>query len=98
MSGIEILGKLEKLIHARHRELPPSSYTTQLFTKGSAHIRRKIIEEAGESITAESPAEIIAESADLVFHLMVYWETEGIKLQHIIDELSQRMQRHLTDQ
>ena len=91
MSEMEILGELEKLIQARHRELPSSSYTTKLFTKGQAYIRRKIIEEAGESVTAESKREIIAESADLIFHLMVYWETEGIKLKQIIDELSQRM-------
>lgn len=91
MSGQEILRNLEHIIQERHRTMPAGAYTTELFSKGSAHIRRKIIEEAGESVTAESQEQIIAESADLIYHLMVYWEEMGISFDKIINELARRM-------
>ena len=85
-----ILGKLEQVIHKRKIELPEGSYTTHLFKSGAEKIRKKTGEEAIELILANSKNEIIYESADLIYHMMVLLESEGISFSSTLKELAKR--------
>jgi phosphoribosyl-ATP pyrophosphohydrolase len=70
-----------------------SSYVASLFAKGHKKIAQKIGEEATEVVLAASGGErreIISESADLLFHLMVLWAAHGIAPDNVAAELSAR--------
>ena len=73
--------------------MPENSYTTKLFDQGLNRITKKIGEEASEVIIAslaEKKEDIIYESADLFYHLLVLLANENIKLEEVIKELSNR--------
>jgi len=72
---------------------PESSYTARLFEGGVENMARKIGEEATEVIVAalrETPAHVVSESADLIYHLMVLWAEQGITPKDVLDELEGR--------
>lgn len=85
-----VLLQLEQLIRERKKKLPEGSYTTHLFTKGEEKIRKKTGEEAVELILARNNPEMIAESADLIYHLLVLLAERDIPLAQVIRELSRR--------
>ncbi|MFW5643852.1 MAG: phosphoribosyl-ATP diphosphatase, partial [Alkalispirochaeta sp.] len=68
------------------------SYTTHLFTKGPDKIRKKTGEEAVELILARSNEELLSEAADLIYHLMVLLEAEGLSITDVISVLHRRHQ------
>ncbi len=70
--------------------MPEGSYTTHLFSSGNEKIRKKTGEEAIELILASTRDELVFEAADLLFHLLVLLEDEGIGLEEIIGELQKR--------
>ena len=87
------LEALEEIIEARKTEMPDNSYTTSLFNKGIKKITKKLGEEASEVIIAslaEKRSDLIYESADLIYHLLVLLANEDISLQEVVDELSSR--------
>ena len=84
---------LEEIIGTRKTELPDNSYTTSLFNEGIKKITKKLGEEASEVIIAslaEKRSDLIYESADLVYHLLVLLANEDISLQEVVNELSSR--------
>ena len=84
---------LEKLIQSRKLQKPKNSYTTELFNEGIKKISKKLGEEASEVIIAslaEKRSDLIYESADLIYHLLVLLVNEDINFNEIIDELSKR--------
>tara|TARA_B100001250_G_scaffold327280_1_gene291442 strand:+ start:3401 stop:4003 length:603 start_codon:yes stop_codon:yes gene_type:complete len=84
---------LEKIIEERKNLMPKGSYTTTLFEEGINKISKKVGEEASEVIIAslaEQKKDLIYESADLIYHLLVLLANEGIKLEEIIQELNKR--------
>lgn len=85
----DVLTGLAAVIRQRHRELPEGSYTTHLFTSGTSRIRKKVGEEAVELLLAEGP-ELVSESADFLYHLLVLLEAEGVSLSQIAAELRTR--------
>jgi len=85
-----ILLALAGIVAQRKRELPEGSYTTHLFTSGIEKIRKKTGEEAVELILAREPGEIVYEAADLIYHLIVLLEAEGIGLDRVFGELEKR--------
>lgn len=85
------LEKLRQVIAERHRDLPEGSYTTLLFQKGEDKIRKKTGEEAIELILATDRQDIVSESADLIYHLMVLLEVKGIPVDEVLAELESRM-------
>ena len=89
-SAATILKRLEQVIHERRRTLPERSYTASLFRAGGAAIRRKVGEEAIEVITAGGGAELAAESADLIFHLLVLLAAEEVPLDEVLRILAAR--------
>lgn len=85
------LEKLKLVIAGRRRDMPEGSYTTLLFTKGEDKIRKKTGEEAIELLLAQSRKDIVSESADLVYHLMVLLEVKDIPVDEVLAELEGRM-------
>jgi phosphoribosyl-ATP pyrophosphohydrolase len=72
----DVLDDLFATIDSRREELPEGSYTASLFTheKGENAMLEKLGEEATETILAAKDgddAALVAESADLVYHLLV---------------------------
>lgn len=86
----EVLEKLSLLIAQRHQDMPEGSYTTHLFEKGLDKIRKKTGEEAVELILARDEKDVIYESADLVYHMLVLLEASGLKWSEVVEELARR--------
>ena len=89
-SAATILERLEEVIGDRRRTLPKHSYTASLFRAGDAAIRRKVGEEAVEVITAADGAELAAESADLIYHLLVLLAAADVPLADVLHILAAR--------
>lgn len=85
-----VLAALADVILTRKRELPEGSYTTHLFQSGSEKIRKKLGEEAVELILASRRDRTISESADLLYHLLVFLADDGITLDEVAAELRKR--------
>ncbi|MEJ5263267.1 MAG: bifunctional phosphoribosyl-AMP cyclohydrolase/phosphoribosyl-ATP diphosphatase HisIE [Ignavibacterium sp.] len=91
--NINFLLKLSELINQRKKDLPENSYTTKLFKEGSDRIIQKVGEEATEVIIAaknKSKQQIIYESADLLYHLIVMLADNELTLTDIVKELESR--------
>jgi len=85
-----ILELLQEVLLRRKRDLPEGSYTTHLFQSGAEKIRKKTGEEAIELILASSRSEIIYESADLIYHMLVLLLSENISIEEVLAELGKR--------
>lgn len=88
-----VLDRLFKTIESRRGADPSTSYTAKLFAKGRHKIARKVGEEAIEVIVAaidETPNHVAAESADVLYHLMVLWADVGIKPRDVWAALAAR--------
>ncbi len=89
------MGELSRVIHDRKEKMPEGSYTTKLFSSGVDRILKKVGEEAGEVIIAaknHSKGEIAWEVSDLLYHLLVLLEQEGVGLGEVAQELQNRSQ------
>jgi phosphoribosyl-ATP pyrophosphohydrolase len=90
-----VLDELFATIESRKADLPDGSYTASLFTheKGENAVLEKIGEESTEAILAakdDDREELTAESADLVYHLLVLLAMKDIDLDDLRDELRTR--------
>ena len=86
--------KLSQIIKKRKKDPPKDSYVAKLFGKGKVKIANKLGEEAVETITAylyEGKKELLEESADLMFHLLVLLEDSGLTIEEVEETLSKRM-------
>ena len=84
---------LAKTIDARAASDGEASYTKKLLEKGTAHCAKKLGEEAVETVIAalETRREpLVAESADLVYHLLVLLKSRGVSLEEVEAALAQR--------
>lgn len=93
MNEKSVLTQLEAVIRQRKAERPEDSYTTKLFNGGIDRILKKIGEEAGEIIIASknaNPDEIIYETADFLYHLLVMLAYHDIPWQDVENELQRR--------
>ena len=84
------LEELVKIIRERKDSSPDRSYTNKLLNdkKLSAEKVREEIKELLEAV--EKNTNKIHESADVLYHLLVYFEAHGIKIEDVIDELQKR--------
>ena len=84
---------LEDLINlARERKINPieGSYTNKLLEDKSL-AKEKVIEEINELIEAvEKDSNKIHEAADVLYHLIMYLEKSGIKIEQVMEELKSR--------
>lgn len=89
------IGQLQSVIQQRHRDMPEGSYTTKLFKKGVKKIAQKVGEEAVETIIEavdNNNEDLIYEISDLIYHLLVLMENQGLTIADIEKELAQRHQ------
>lgn len=87
------LNKLYKIIEDRKNKMSKDSYVASLFRKGQDKIIQKVEEEAIEVVVAaknEGRERIIAEVADLIFHLLIMLVNYRIALKDILQELEKR--------
>jgi phosphoribosyl-ATP pyrophosphohydrolase len=87
------LHDLEARVHQRAAASPDQSYTRKLLDKGVAHCAKKLGEEAVETALAavgEDRDHLIAEAADLLYHLFVVLEARGVTLADVEAVLEQR--------
>jgi phosphoribosyl-ATP pyrophosphohydrolase len=87
---VAVISELWETIQQRNESRPEGSYTTHLFTQGEEKIRKKTGEEAVELILARREDEIVHESADLIYHLLVLLESTGIGIARLLAELRRR--------
>lgn len=90
--GNEFFSFLEDLIQNRKKQMPTGSYTTALFERGIVQISKKLGEEAVEVIVSaqQSQERTIQETADLLYHLLVFLSAREINLSQVIAELASR--------
>ena len=87
------LTKLEEIVAARAKASPEHSWTAKLVQHGQAMAAKKLGEEAVETVIAaisNDRENLVAESADLLYHLMVVLKIADIPLQDVMSELERR--------
>ena len=92
-SRIEFLQRLEQIVAERILTAPAGSYTAELAAAGTRRMAQKVGEEACEVVLAAAAGdrdELLDESADLLYHLIVLLNCQGIKLADIAAKLEQR--------
>ena len=89
----EFIQRLEEIIRDRFENPPAGSYTAKLARAGTKRIAQKVGEEGVElalASVAGDKDEIVAEAADLIYHLLVLLNREGISLADVAAELERR--------
>ncbi len=92
-SSLAFLSSLENIIEQRVAERPEGSYTARLFAQGPKRIAQKVGEEGLEvalAAVAETDDKVLAESADLLYHLVVLLKSRGLALARVVAELESR--------
>jgi phosphoribosyl-ATP pyrophosphohydrolase len=84
---------LEARLKVRAQASAEVSYTRKLLDRGIAHCAKKLGEEALETVIAalnEDRPRLIAESADLIYHLLVVLQARGIAFAEVEAALAER--------
>lgn len=90
---LDVLRVLAEEIAARKTASPDQSYTANLLAQGVSACAKKLGEEAVETALAavtQDKAHVTAESADLLYHLLVLLEATGVSLAAVMAELDRR--------
>lgn len=88
-----VLARLYATILDRRGADPEFSHTARLFARGRAKIAQKLGEEAVEAVIEAVKGDrekLIAESADVVYHLLVLWADAGITPDEVWQQLAER--------
>jgi phosphoribosyl-ATP pyrophosphohydrolase len=91
--ALAILRTIERTIKERKTADPSTSYVAKRFAKGVPKIAQKIGEEGVElalALVLNDKAEIVNESADLLFHIMIGLESAGVTLDQVMEEMARR--------
>lgn len=87
------LSDLERIIAERASVTDGSSYTASLVASGPSRAAKKLGEEAVETVIAAvegNREEVVTESADLLYHLLVVLKVAGVSLDEVLQELQRR--------
>lgn len=88
-----ILRELTQIIESRKGGDPERSYVSRLFAKGEDTILKKVGEECVEAVIAakgNNLDQVIYESADLLFHIMVMLSHYHLCIDDVVAELARR--------
>lgn len=88
-----MLGRLQRIIAQNKTNPEEDSYTSFLLTSGVDKIAKKVGEEAVELVIAaknNDKADIVDETADFLYHMMVLLADRGVKLSEVGTELCKR--------
>jgi phosphoribosyl-ATP pyrophosphohydrolase/phosphoribosyl-AMP cyclohydrolase len=92
---LAFLAELETVIAQRDEDRPEGSYTTSLFEAGVKRIAQKVGEEGVETALAAAAGEddeLLNESADLLYHLLVLLRSRKLELGTLVEVLRNRHQ------
>ncbi|MBV2187407.1 MAG: phosphoribosyl-ATP diphosphatase [Rhizobium sp.] len=87
------LTDLEQIVATRAQARPDESWTAKLVAGGQSKAAKKLGEEAVETVIAaikDDRENLVYESADLLYHLMVVLKIADIPLKAVLDELQRR--------
>jgi phosphoribosyl-ATP pyrophosphohydrolase/phosphoribosyl-AMP cyclohydrolase len=87
---LAFLAGLERVIESRDKDRPEDSYTTALLESGIKRIAQKVGEEGVETALAAvagGDEELLNESADLIYHLLVLLRSRKLELGSMIEVL-----------
>ena len=93
MNAAEVLQRLSATLASRKGADPTTSYTAKLFAKGPDSILKKIGEESAELIMAAKDGKrlnIVWESTDLIYHIMVLLAFYGMGIEDVSQEMRRR--------
>ncbi len=93
VEDLAFLSYLQDFIERRKREMPEGSYTTKLFSKGINKISQKVGEEAVETVieaTNGTKEQLLYETSDLIYHLIVLLTEKGLRIEDLARELKAR--------
>jgi len=85
------LGALTHTIRQRIATRPPGSYTAKLLDEGPRRIAQKVGEEGLElalASVAQGDDEVIAEAADLLYHVVLLLEARGLSLARVVASIA----------
>jgi phosphoribosyl-ATP pyrophosphohydrolase/phosphoribosyl-AMP cyclohydrolase len=91
--SLTFIADLEKVIAGRKGADPETSYTASLYARGTKRISQKVGEEGVEvalAAMAKDMDELTCESADLIYHLTVLLQNEGLNLSDVAAKLKER--------
>lgn len=83
------INELYNLLLDRKAKLPENSYTTKLF-KNEFYLKRKVMEEAFESVNFEQGDGLEWEASDLAYHMLTFMALHNVTPQDIINNLASR--------
>jgi len=87
---LQSLEELIKIIREKKKSSPDKSYTNKLLNDKKLSLN-KVKEEINELIeSVEHNTNKIHEAADVIYHLLVYFESNGIKIEDVVKELNKR--------
>jgi phosphoribosyl-ATP pyrophosphohydrolase len=92
-SGAVVLDRLFAVVESRRDADPALSHSARLLSRGPAKVAQKFGEEAVECLieaVAGNRDALIAESADVLYHLLVLWVSSGVKSADVWAELIRR--------
>lgn len=90
---LAFLGQLEMVIAQRIAGQPDGSYTARLHAEGPRRMAQKVGEEGVELALAAATgddAEVVAEAADLLYHMTLLLRQRGLSLAAVVEELELR--------
>ncbi len=92
-TGAAVLDRLFDVVSSRRTADPTVSHSARLLSRGPAKVAQKFGEEAVECLieaVAGNNEAVVAESADVLYHLIVLWVASGVTPKEVWDELMRR--------
>ncbi|MBV8915660.1 MAG: phosphoribosyl-ATP diphosphatase [Acetobacteraceae bacterium] len=89
----DIIDRLWTTVMGRRNADPSISHSARLLSRGTAKVAQKFGEEAVECLieaVAKNPEAVVAESADVLYHLVVLWVAAGVEPGEVWSELHRR--------
>ncbi|HET9019087.1 MAG TPA: phosphoribosyl-ATP diphosphatase [Acetobacteraceae bacterium] len=91
--GACVLDRLHAVVASRRGADPTTSHSARLLSRGTAKVAQKFGEEAVECLieaVSGNRTALIAESADVLYHLLVMWVDAGVAPDEVWAELRRR--------
>jgi len=88
-----VLDRLWSVVMSRRTADPAVSHSARLLSRGTAKVAQKFGEESVECLieaVAGNRDAVVAESADVLYHLIVLWVASGVRPEEVWDELKRR--------
>jgi len=92
-TGVAVLDRLFEVVASRRTADPAISHSARLLSRGTAKVAQKFGEEAVECLIeaiAGNRDALVAESADVLYHLIVLWVNAEVKPSDVWAELARR--------